>query len=173
MAKEEKKSEGSSTHRFNTICVFGGSNLGRDDGFVKVASDLGKVLGAQKINLVYGGGIHGLRGVVASSAFICGSKVLGVLHMETPFKSISANLGTQLRVSNLHERYGVMLNAEAFIALPGGVETLEGISSIIYWAKLNFHRKPLGLLNINGFYDGLLSFLDHAVKQDFISQATR
>ena len=67
---------------------------------------------------------------MASSAFICGSKVLGVLHMETPFKHVSANLGTQLRVSSLQERYGVMLNAEAFIALPGGVETLEGIPAL-------------------------------------------
>ena len=83
-------------------------------------------------------------------------------------------IGDEIRVSSLPERMGYMLcHAEAFIALPGGLETLDAISRVSYWASLNFHQKPIGLLNTNGFYDSLLSFLDHAVEHGFMLQATR
>ena len=173
--REEKESEEKARRRFTSICVLGGSNLGKDREFITTASYLGKILAARKINLVYGGGMHGLKGCVAASAFVGGSKVLGVVLKDLPNKNDTQyTFGSELRVTSLPERNGYMFNnAEAFIALPGGLETLEGISNIAFWAKLNLHRKPLGLLNINGFYDSLLSFLDHAVEHDLIPQATR
>ena len=170
--KKEREGERSSKSRFKSICIFGGSNIGKDGGFVKAANELGAALAARNINLVYGGGIQGLKSFAVTSAVVRGSKVLGVLIKNLDDKKFA--MGTEIRVLSMPERMGCMLyNADAFIALPGGLETLDGVSSISYWAKLNFHKKPLGLLNINGFYDGLLFFLDHAVEQGFIPQVTR
>ena len=172
---EKKEGEESSIHRFKSICVFGGSKVGKDPKFALAAHELGKALGKRGINIVFGGGMHGVRGCMAISALVSGSKVLGVVVKDLVEKNVNySTIGTELRVSSLPERLGSMFgNAEAFIALPGGLETLEGISSIAFWAKLNFHKRPLGLLNINGFYDGLLSFLDQAVEQDFITPEIR
>ena len=109
---------------------------------------------------------------MAISAIIKGSKGLSVKVKELDGHIFF--LGQDLQVWSLLERVGHMFyQAEAFIALPGGLETLDGISRVAYWAKLNFHKKPLGLLNVNGFYDDLLFFFDHAVETGFIPQATR
>ena len=113
--------------------------------------------------MVYGEGIHSLQGSATIFVSMKGSKVLDIVVKELDNKSFY--IGNELRVSSMPERMGCMLyNADAFITLPGGLETLEGISSITYWAKLNFHQKPLGLLNVNDFYDGLLLFLDHVME---------
>ena len=171
--KRAKKGKGITPQcRFTSICIFGDTDVGKDADFLIAAQDLGKALAARKINFLYGGGIEGLRGSVAISATMKGSKGLNVRVKELEHHIFS--LGQQLQVSSLPERMGRMFyHAQAFIALPGGLETLDGISSIAYWAKLNFHKKPLGLFNVNGFYDHLLSFLDHAVELGFIPQATR
>lgn len=169
--KEEKKGI-TPKCRFKSICIFGETDFVQDGEFLNAAKELGGALAARKINFVYGGGIQGLRGSVAISATTQGSKCLSVKVKELDGHIFS--LGHELQVSSLPERMGRMFyHAEAFIALPGGLETLDGISSIAYWAKLNFHKKPLGLLNVNGFYDKLLSFFDHAVEMEFIPQATR
>ena len=172
--KEERRKEKKKPpkHRFKSICVFGESDVGKEGEFLAASSELGHVLASRKINFVYGGGIQGLRGCAALSASYRGSTILSVRVKELEGHIFS--IGYDLQVSNLPERMGWMFyTAEAFIALPGGLETLDGISSVAYWAKLNFHQKPLGLLNVNGFYDGLLSFLDHAVEKGFLPQATR
>lgn len=165
----------SSKRRLKTICVFGGSSLGTNREFMIAGNELGKVLAARNINVVYGGGIQGLRGCAAYAARIGGSKVLGVCFKESNDMNTSyPSVGREIRVSNLPHRMALMLHsADAFIALPGGLETLDGISSIGFWAKLNFHHKPLGLLNISGFYNGLLVFLDDAVIQGFIPPSVR
>ena len=175
MSEVKKESEGTSRCRFKTICVFGGSNFGKDREFMKAASEIGTVLAARKINFVYGGGSLGLKGCVASSALVGGSKVMGIVLKHLAAKNIlSHTLGNELRVSSMHEKMGSMLyNADAFIALPGGLGTLEEVFNIVSWAHLNIHKKPLGLLNVNGFYDGLMSFLEYAVEQELISQANR
>ena len=158
--------------RMKSICIFGESDFCKSEEFLAASKELGVALAARKINFIYGGGVQGLRGSAAISAVTKGSEVLSVTVKELQGQLFS--LGQELRVSTLHERMGYMLyTAEAFIALPGGLETLDGISSIAYWAKLNFHKKPLGLLNVNGFYDSLLMFLDLAVEKGFITQATR
>ena len=173
--KGKKESEGPSRCRFKTICVFGGSKLGKDRELVKAATELGSALATRKISLVYGGGSLGLKGCVASFALTGGSKVMGIVQKHQVVRNdTSPSLGCELRVSSIHEKMGSMLfNADAFIALPGGLGTLEEIFDVASWAQLNIHKKPLGLLNVNGFYNGLLSFLDHAVEQELMSQATR
>jgi len=172
MSEREKERSGITLKcSFKSICIFGETDLGKDKEFIPTANELGRALAARKINFIYGGGIQGLRGSVAIAATMNGSKGLNVRVKELENHFFS--LGKELRVSSLPERMGCMFyHADAFIALPGGFETLDGISSIVYWAKLNFHKKPLGLLNVNGFYDNLLSFFDHAVETGFIPQAT-
>ena len=169
---EEKEKKRTPKHKFNSICVFGESEVGKEREFIAAASEVGNVLAAKKINFIYGGGVQGLRGSAAIHASMNGSRILSVRVKELDRHIFT--IGHDFQVSSLPERMGYMFyNAEAFIALPGGLETLDGISSIAYWAKLNFHKKPLGLLNVNGFYDGLLTFLDHAVEKGFLPQATR
>ena len=157
----------SSNRKFKIICVFGGTNFGKGKEYLKAAVELGKTLAARKINLVYGGGSLGLRGSVAVTATVAGSSVLGIM-----LKPLAANrdiigmtIGNEFQVMSIHERMRYMLlNADAFVALPGGFETFEEIFNNVSWTHFNMHKKPLDLLNVNGFYDGLLSFLDHAVE---------
>ena len=162
-------------HKTRTICVFCGTSLGKDDIYMKVANILGIELAARKINLIYGGGSLGLMGCVSTSALLGGSKVLGITPRALANPSIIGfTLGNELTVGSMHERIGnMMINADAFIALPGGLGTLEEVFNVASWAHLNMHHKPIGLLNINGFYDGLLAFLDHVVEQGFMSLPAR
>ena len=173
MSEKKKEKKGITPKcRFTSICIFGETDVGKDGEFLTAAKELGNELADRKINFVYAGGIQGLTGSVAISATIKGSRGLSVKVKELDSHIFS--LGDEVEVSSLPERMGRMFyRAEAFIALPGCLETLDGISSIAYWAKLNFHKKPLGLLNVNGFYDDLLFFFDHAVETGFIPQATR
>ena len=167
--------EGSSARRFQNICVFCGSRPGKNKEFLEAAHHLGKVLAERKIHLIYGGGSLGLMGCVSGSAYVGGSQVLGIIPKALAVKNITGKtVGEELQVSSMHERIANMLhNADAFIALPGGFGTLEEIFQITSWAQLNIHQKPIGLLNVNNFFDGLLTFLDQAVEQDFISQTSR
>ncbi|XVE98933.1 hypothetical protein REPUB_Repub03eG0151900 [Reevesia pubescens] len=167
--------EETSVHQIKSVCVFCGSNPGKDEEFVKIANNLGRVLVERKIHLVYGGGSLGLMGCVATAADLEGSKVLGVISRALAIGNIAGKIvGDEILVSCIHERINIMIaNADAFIALPGGFGTLEEIFQIASWSQLNIHQKPIGLLNVNGFFDSLFSFLDHSMEQKFISQATR
>ena len=165
--RKEKKKGITPKCRLKSICIFGETDSGKDGEFLNAAKELGTALAARKINFIYGGGIQGLRGSVAISAITSGSKGLSIKVKELDSHIFS--LGQELQVSSLPERMGRMFfQDDAFIALPGGLETLDGISSIAYWAKLNFHKKPLGLLNVNGFFDDLLFFFDHVVEIGFM-----
>ena len=166
----------SSNRKFKTICVFGGTNFGKGKEYLKAAVELGKTLAARKINLVYGGGSLGLRGSVAVTATVAGSSVLGIMLKPLAAKRdiIGMTIGNEFQVMSMHGKMTHMiLNADAFVALPGGFETLEEIFNIASWTHFNIHKKPLGLLNVNGFFDGLLFFLDYAVEQGFMTQANR
>ncbi|KAI3451412.1 hypothetical protein Pfo_008077 [Paulownia fortunei] len=167
--------EVSSTRKFNSICVFCGSNLGKNGEFIGAANNLGRTLAERKIHLVYGGGSLGLMGSVAISAYVGGVKVLGVIPKCLTVQNITGmTIGDELKVSHIQDRMPNMLNnADAFIILPGGFGTLEELFQIVSWAQLNIHQKPIGILNVNGFYDGLLSFVDHAAKKGFISTSAR
>ena len=165
--KEEKERKKPPKHRFKSICIFSESNIRREREFIAIASEVGNVLAVRKINFVCGGGIQGLRGSATISVSIKGSKILSVHVKELDSHIFS--IGHELQVSTLPQCMGCMFyNVEAFIALPSGLKMLDEISSITYWAKLNFHKMPLGLLNANDFYYGLWSFLDHVVKKGFL-----
>jgi hypothetical protein len=160
---------GSSSHHIRNICVFGGSSPGKEMVFLESANHLGQVLAKRKIYLVYGGGSHGLMGGVSIAVFLGGSQVLGVVPKALVKRDI---IGKTLQVSTMSDRLNAMFNhADAFIALPGGLRTLEEIFHISSWAQLHIHHKPIGLLNVNGFYDNLLSFLDQAVEQEFLTSS--
>jgi len=166
---------GSSSHHIRNICVFGGSSPGKEKEFLESANHLGQVLAERKIHLVFGGGSLGLIGGVAIAAFLGGSQVLGVVpEALTKGDIIGKTIGEELQVSTMYDRLNAMFNhADAFIALPGGLGTLEEIFHISSWAQLHIHHKPIGLLNVNGFYDNLLSFLDQAVEQEFLTSSAR
>ncbi|XVF35440.1 hypothetical protein REPUB_Repub18cG0146100 [Reevesia pubescens] len=167
--------EGISARQIKNVCVFCGSNLGKDEEFVNIANNLGRVLAERKIHLVYGGGSLGLMGCVANAAHLGGSKVLGIIPRALAIRNaVGKTVGDEILVSCIHERINIMIaNVDTFIALPGSFGTLEKIFQIASWSQLHIHQKPIGILNVNGFYDSLFSFLNHAVEQRFISQATR
>ena len=167
--------EGTSARRIHKICVFCGSQHGKDKEFVEAAHNLGKLLAEKNIHLVYGGGSLGLMGCVASAAYLGGSKVLGIIPRPLAAKVITGKtIGDEFRVSSMHERMVyILMNTDAFIALPGGFGTLEEIFGVASWAQLNIHQKPIGLLNVNNFFDPLIRFVDLAVEQNFISPTAR
>ncbi|XVF40404.1 hypothetical protein PTKIN_Ptkin06aG0202100 [Pterospermum kingtungense] len=156
--------EGVLVRKIKKICVFCGANSGKDVAFVNAAFHLGKVLGKRKIDLVYGGGKLGLMG-----------QVLGIIPSAFTINNlVGETCGKEIKVATMQERLVMMMElSDAFIALPGGFGTLEELFQMISWAQLNIHNKPIGVLNINGFFNGLLSFVDHAVKQEFITPRAR
>jgi uncharacterized protein (TIGR00730 family) len=166
---------GSSSHHIRNICVFGGSSPGKEKEFLESANHLGQVLVERKIHLVYGGDSLGLMGGVSIAAFLGESQVLGVVPKALAKGDIiGKTIGEELQVSTMFDRMNAMFNhANAFIALPGSLGTLEEIFHIFSWAQLHIHHKPIGLLTVNGFYDNLLSFLDQAVEQDFLTSSAR
>jgi uncharacterized protein (TIGR00730 family) len=164
---------GSSSHHIRNIGVFGGSSPRKDIEFLKSTNHLGQVLAERKIHLVYGGGSLGLMGGVSIAAFLRGSQVLGVVPKALAKRDIiGKTIGERLQVFTMSDQMNTMFNhVDAFIALPGGLGTLEEIFHIFSWAKLHIHYKPIGLLNVNGFYNNLLSFLDHVVEQKFLTSS--
>jgi uncharacterized protein (TIGR00730 family) len=166
---------GSSSHHIRNICVFGGSSPEKEKEFLESANHLGQVLAKRKIHLVYGGGNLGLMRGVSIAAFLGGSQVLGVVPKALAKRDIiEKTIGEELQVSTMFDRMNAMFNhADAFIALPGGLGTLKEIFHISSWAQLHIHHKPISLLNVNGFYDNLLSFLDQAVEQEFLTSSAQ
>ncbi|OVA07118.1 Cytokinin riboside 5'-monophosphate phosphoribohydrolase LOG [Macleaya cordata] len=152
--------------RFKRICVFCGSSSGKKPTYQEAAVQLGKELVEKKIDLVYGGGSVGLMGLVSQAVHDGGRHVLGFL--------TGVTVGEVRAVSDMHQRKAEMGRlADAFIALPGGYGTLEELLEVITWAQLGIHRKPVGLLNVDGYYNSLLSFIDKAVDEGFISPSAR
>jgi hypothetical protein len=162
---------GSSNHHKRKICVFGGSSPRKEIEFLESANHLGQVLAERKIHLVYGGSSLGLIGGVLIAIFLEGSQVLGVVPKAlAKVDIIEKTIGEELQVSTMVDRMNTMFNhVDAFIALPRGLGTLEEIFHISSWAQLHIHYKLIGLLNVNGFYDNLLSFLDHVMEQKFVT----
>ncbi|KAL5794685.1 hypothetical protein ACOSP7_003279 [Xanthoceras sorbifolium] len=167
--------ENTISRRFTNICVFCGSSYGKNREFEEAAEQLGKVLTEKKIHLVYGRGNFGLMGRVSKAVYDGGSQVLGIIPKALSVGDVTGNTIREVQiVSNMHERKAEMFShADAFIALPGGLGTLEELFEVTLWAQLKIHQKPIGLLNVNGFYDDLLSFLDYAVVKEFISHQSR
>ncbi|KAK3226973.1 hypothetical protein Dsin_006835 [Dipteronia sinensis] len=161
--------------RFKRICVFCGSSSGKKSSYQEAAIELGKELVERRIDLVYGGGSVGLMGLVSQAVHDGGRHVLGIIPRTLMPREITGETVGEVRaVSDMHQRKAEMARqADAFIALPGGYGTLEELLEVITWAQLGIHRKPVGLLNVDGFYNSLLSFVDKAVDEGFISQIAR
>jgi len=153
-----------------SICVFCGSDFGARDEYADGAVELGKFIAKKKIRLVYGGAKIGLMGIVAKSVMENGGHVIGVMPQHLADMEITYDDIPDIRiVSTMHERKALMESlSDAFIAMPGGMGTLEEIFEILTWAKLQLHNKPCGFLNILGYYDKLMDFLNHAKNEMFI-----
>jgi uncharacterized protein (TIGR00730 family) len=152
------------------ICVFCGSSAGANPAYRSAATELGSLLAAQGRRLVYGGGNVGLMGVVADAALASGGSVVGVIPQHLLDLEVGHQALTELRVvHSMHERKQQMSElADAFVLLPGGLGSLEEFFEIWTWGQLGLHRKPYGILNVAGYFDALLAFLDHAAEERFL-----
>jgi uncharacterized protein (TIGR00730 family) len=157
------------------VCVYCGSRPGALPRYVESARELGAALARRGITLVYGGMEAGLMGAIAGSVLEAGGEVIGVIPRSFVEKGLGHPGVPDLRVvDSMHARKALMADlAEAFIVLPGGVGTMEEFFEVWAWATLDLHRKPFGLLNIGGYYERLLEFLDHAVAQGFLKERHR
>lgn len=157
------------------ICVFCGSNKGSSGEYAEAARHLGQLFAREGIALVYGGGSVGLMGELADSVLASGGEVIGVIPHALWAREVGHRGLTDLRiVDTMHERKAMMADlADAFIALPGGLGTLEEIFEVWTWAQLGLHQKPLGFLDVNGFYSPLMQFIDRAVRERFVKDEHR
>lgn len=161
--------------RFRRICVFCGSSKGKKTSYQDAAVELGQELVARNIDLVYGGGSVGLMGLVSQAVYSGGRHVIGVIPKTLMPREITGEtVGEVKEVGDMHQRKAEMARqSDAFIALPGGYGTLEELLEVITWAQLGIHDKPVGLLNVDGYYNALLSFIDKAVEEGFIKPTAR
>ena len=152
------------------ICVFCGSNPGAKPEYVQMARQLGRILVKRNIGLVYGGGKVGIMGEIARTVFEEDGEVIGVIPKTLAEKEVAFTKLSDLRVvGSMHERKALMIElADGFIALPGGLGTIEEFFEVLTWAQLGIHQKPCGLLNVCQYYDKITDFLDYAVNQQFV-----
>jgi uncharacterized protein (TIGR00730 family) len=155
-----------------TLCIYCGSSPGRLEIYGSAACTLATALVSRNINLVYGGAGIGLMGMVADQVLKLGGEVIGVIPKALAHKEVAHKNLTQLHVTeSMHERKMLMAElSDGFIALPGGIGTLEELFEIWTWAQLGFHNKPCGLLNVEGYYDSLIGFLDHILAEQFVKK---
>ncbi|XP_047308494.1 cytokinin riboside 5'-monophosphate phosphoribohydrolase LOG1-like isoform X1 [Impatiens glandulifera] len=187
--------------KFKKVCVFCGSSAGKKTSYKDAAIELGKQLVSRNIDLVYGGGSIGLMGLVSQAVYDGGRHVLGLVIINSrlififiinfyfyffnffcrvipktlmPREITGEPVGEVKAVADMHQRKAEMAkHSDAFIALPGGYGTLEELLEVIAWAQLGIHDKPVGLLNVDGYYNSLLSFIDKAVEEGFICPSAR
>lgn len=158
-----------------SICVFCGSNSGNNPNYSLAAQSLGKLLVEQNISLVYGGASIGLMGIIADQVLALGGKAYGVIPKSMLQKEVAHQGLTELFiVDSMHERKQKMYNlSDGFIALPGGLGTLDELFEILTWAQLGLHHKACGILNIDHYFDELLKFLDQAIEKKFMKEKNR
>lgn len=158
-----------------SVCVFCGSSPGADPAYRAGATAMGQAIAQRGLALIYGGGAVGLMGVVADAALAAGGEVIGIIPESLQAKEVDHRGLTRLEVvDSMHTRKARMAElSDAFVAMPGGIGTLEEIFEVWTWAQLGIHAKPLGFLDIGGFYRGLTTFLDHATGQGFMRPAHR
>jgi uncharacterized protein (TIGR00730 family) len=163
------------SHSIRRLCVFCGSCVGNKPQYHAAAESFGRMLAAEGIELVYGGGSIGLMGVVADAVLAAGGQVIGVIPHSLNTKELGHTGLTQQHIVNtMHERKALMADlSDAFVALPGGLGTFEEILEIVTWSQLGIHRKPCGILNVAGYYDRLIAFLDSSVEQGFVQPLYR
>jgi len=157
------------------ICVYCGSSLGRRPAYATLAAELGTALAKAGHALVYGAGNLGLMGTLADAVLAAGGDAIGVIPQHLVDRELAHQRLSRLHVvDSMHERKAMMAElADAFIALPGGMGTLEELAEILTWAQLDLHTKPVVVLNQDGYYDHLLRFLDHASGEGFLAPQHR
>ncbi len=159
----------------NSLCVYCGSSSGSEPAYAAAARELGQLLAVQQIELIYGGGRVGLMGTLADAVLDAGGRVQGVIPQSLADREVAHHGLTQLHVvETMHQRKALMAElSDGFLALPGGLGTFEELFEIWTWAQLGMHTKPIGLLNVAGYFDLLLQFLDHAVSQQLLKPVHR
>lgn len=159
----------------NSLCVYCGSSSGRLETYNLAAVSLAEALVSRNIKLVYGGTGIGIMGILSDHVLQLGGQAIGVIPKALAHKEVAHQNLTELHITqSMHERKMLMVElADGFIALPGGIGTLEELFEIWTWAQLGFHNKPCGLLNIEGYYDLLIGFLDHALSEQFVKKQHR
>lgn len=162
-------------HELNRVCVFCGSSAGSRPAYAAAARELGEALVRRGLGLVYGGGGVGLMGVLADTVLAAGGEVIGVIPQALVDREVASPRVADLRVvDSMHERKAMMAElADAFVALPGGLGTLEELFEVLTWAQLGIHGKPCGLLDSEGYYAPLVAHLDHAVAERFVRSEHR
>jgi uncharacterized protein (TIGR00730 family) len=158
-----------------SVCVFCGASTGTNPVYREAAIALGRTLAERKLTLIYGGGAVGLMGVVADAALAAGGEVIGIIPESLQNAEIGHKGLTRLEVvDGMHARKARMAElSDAFIALPGGLGTLEEMFEVWTWGQLGYHAKPLGLMEVNGFYSKLTGFLDHVTGEGFVREQHR
>jgi uncharacterized protein (TIGR00730 family) len=161
--------------RVSSVCVFCGSQAGLMPEYAEAARVMGRELASRGIGLVFGGGRIGIMGALADATVAAGGYVTGIIPRPLADKEIAHGGVQELAlVDSMHERKQLMSNrADAFVALPGGLGTLEELFEVLTWAQLGIHRKPVGLLNVAGYFDSLLRFFDEMVAQGFVRDSER
>jgi uncharacterized protein (TIGR00730 family) len=161
--------------KINKICVYCGSSPGNNPAYSLAAKSMAKELCDRNVGLVFGGGAVGIMGILADAMLTAGGKVVGVIPKALAKKEVAHYGLSELHVvASMHERKAMMAElADGFVALPGGWGTLEEIFEMLTWAQLGFHEKPCGLLNVEGYYDGLIGFLENAFRQKFVKDLYR
>ena len=157
------------------ICVYCGSSSGNGEGYLAAAERLAEALVQRDLGLVYGGASVGIMGALANAVMKRGGEVIGIMPQALMRREIGNDHLSELQVvDSMHERKAAMADqSDGFIALPGGMGTLEELFEILTWGQLGFHNKPIGLLNVDGYYDHLIHFLEHAVGQGLLRQQHR
>lgn len=157
------------------ICVFCGANTGKRDQYSTAAKDLAEELVSREIEIVYGGGRIGLMGVLAEKAIELGGRVIGVIPESLATKEVAHDSISELIVvGSMHERKAKMAElSDGFISLPGGIGTIEETFEMLTWSQLGFHNKPCGIINVLGFYDKLIEFLNHISEEKFFMDIYR
>jgi uncharacterized protein (TIGR00730 family) len=161
-----------------SVCVYCGSSTGRDEAYLKAGRSLGRSLAKSGLRLVYGGGTKGVMGAVSEGAMQAGGEVTGIiprfLMNKEATESALGRLSELVVTENMHERKHIMFEkSDAFVALPGGIGTVEEIVEIMTWAQLGHHRKPIVFGNINGFWDPMMALMEHMAVEGFIHTAQR
>ncbi len=157
------------------VCVYCGSSDGKKDAYKAAARELGRAMLEKGLGLVYGGAQIGIMGEIANTVMDGGGEVIGIMPKSLADREIYHTGLTRLEiVDSMHERKAMMAElSDGFIALPGGLGTIEEIFEVLTWAQLGFHRKPCALLNAIGYYDNLCAFLNHTVIEGFVNTASR
>jgi uncharacterized protein (TIGR00730 family) len=156
-----------------SICIFAGSNLGNNLEFKEKTQELGKAMAEKGFSIIYGGSKNGLMGVIANEILKNGGKVIGIMPKGLiKGENVHSYLTQLVEVDTMHERKAKMSElADGYIALPGGLGTFEELFEVLCWAQIGIHKKPIGVFNINGYYDPFLSLVNHSIQSGFSNDA--